>query len=329
MDLHKPGNWTAEELDQYAKSLGMDNYGRMAYLMSFFPEATQAGMTPQAHVPPDTRPSYYQHGNGSNIPGKFVRYDPNDINSIADPNARNLAILSQYGGYTNNSGMTPDYANIMSALQAQGWDPSMGYGPQDWAALRAKTFGPNSMPQNADQIIKMYNDLLSVIAPTSPQAQGAPPIQPLGTPQNNAPNFQFSPDMAQYYNQGDLLKAGQAGAALNQYGSFQNGMTSPSEFYNGPDTSTVQGLINKFYGALGSPEAQAARRAYSNMTGGNNPGGVIHPLGDVYSGFNTGSAGTPGNAWQTLGAQGVGTMPQNMSTTTKNAWGGLQGSPWG
>lgn len=119
------------------------------------------------------------------------------------------------------------------------------------------------------------------------QSGWRPPVTPalnIGT----HPNFYFSPDMGLLYNWDTLNKAANIGSELSRYGDFQNG--SQSDFAQqrlgmppmaDVTKSNIQSQVDEFYRLLGTPEAQADRRAYFNMMGGNNYGGVIRNLPEI------------------------------------------------
>jgi hypothetical protein len=139
----------------------------------------------------------------------------------------------------------------------------------------------------------------------------------------------FSPDMNFLYDQHSMLDAQRIGDQLNYYGNFQNGMMNPAEFvdpkFGSGANEQVQSLLNQYYNAMGTPEAQAHRRAYANMTGGGNFGGIVRNLPPNILGQTNSTPQNPGNVWGTLNSMGMGV--QQPAWGSSAAQGGV-GSPW-
>lgn len=73
---------------------------------------------------------------------------------------------TQYG-YADRTGRFPNFANIQQTLRAAGWEPSMGFGPQESFGLLS-----NGQERPAGQQ-QMLNDLLYSISPRGPKLYGA------------------------------------------------------------------------------------------------------------------------------------------------------------
>ncbi len=122
-------------------------------------------------------------------------------------------------GVQGFSGAMP---NILQTLKSAGWDPSMGYGQQDWAALgKAQGIDPSSLDSVNQRRTSTLNNLLFAASPRpSPPAPTTTPPPPGPRPQDPWEIIQGAIDRRSY---NDITMGG------NYYGGVvpeQSGQTT-------------------------------------------------------------------------------------------------------